>query len=99
MRRRRWSRDEAIIALELYFRRKPRELAKDDEEIAQLSSLLKRTPNAIYMKLCNFLALDPEYHGNGLSHISRDDKEVWNSFVGRRYQARVEASAARHRVA
>ena len=32
------------------------------------------------MKLCNFLALDPGYHGKGLERGGRLEQTVWNEF-------------------
>jgi len=32
------------------------------------------------MKLCNFLALDPSYHGKGLELGGHREQEVWNEF-------------------
>jgi len=41
-----------------------------------------RTPNSVYMKLCNFLRLDPNYNGVGLSKGSKLEEEVWENFSG-----------------
>jgi hypothetical protein len=32
------------------------------------------------MKLCNFLALDPSYHGKGLERGGRLEQQVWSEF-------------------
>lgn len=39
-----------------------------------------RNPNGVYMKLCNFLALDPTYHGKGLERGGRLEQQIWNDF-------------------
>jgi len=84
--------------MDLYCRRKPRELSHADNEIVMLGNLLGRTPNAVYMKLCNFLSLDPKYEGEGLRHGSAVDQEVWNSFANRPDQLSKEVAAARRRL-
>jgi len=76
-----WVRDELILALDLYFRHRPLKISHDHPDVVALSELLKtlavhlnppdqksfRNPNSVYMKLCNFLPLDPSYKGKGLS--------------------------------
>jgi 5-methylcytosine-specific restriction protein A len=73
MRNPKWTRDELILALDLYFRCTPLKTNKDHHEIVKLSNILNslpihpkkleyekfRNPNGVYMKLCNFLWFDP----------------------------------------
>jgi 5-methylcytosine-specific restriction protein A len=69
-----WQRDELILALDLYFRHRPDTINKKHPEVAELSEILNALPihpdrpdaARFYMKLCNFLALDPAYQGLGL---------------------------------
>lgn len=89
-----WTRDELILALDLYFKINPVHTSERHPEIVKLSGLLNqlpihserpdqekfRNPNGVYMKLCNFLRLDPEYQGTGLDAGSKLDEEVWNEF-------------------
>jgi 5-methylcytosine-specific restriction enzyme A len=89
-----WARDELILALDLYFRHRPLKINRDHPEVVALSDLLKtlrihsnppdqksfRNPNSVYMKLCNFLPLDPSYKGKGLSRGGTQDLAVWNEF-------------------
>ncbi len=89
-----WTRDELILALNLYFRVNPSHINDKHPEIIKLSELLNklpihpvrpdkekfRNPSGVYMKLCNFLRLDPNYKGTGLDAGSRLDEEVWNEF-------------------
>ncbi|MHB9038574.1 MAG: HNH endonuclease [Armatimonadota bacterium] len=57
-----------------------------------------RNPNGVYMKLCNFLRLDPDYQGKGLAAGSKADEEVWNEFRGDIARLRRVAEAIRERV-
>ena len=89
-----WQRDELILALDLYFRHRPRELSQTHEEIVRLSEILNRlpihadspqdarfrNPNGVYMKLCNFLRYDPEYEGRGLTRGGKLEDTIWAEF-------------------
>jgi 5-methylcytosine-specific restriction protein A len=90
-----WTRDELILALDLYFRLNPAKTSAEHPEIVALSELLNnlpihpkndvdekfRNPNGVYMKLCNFLRFDPDYKGKGLSAGSKLEEEIWNDFA------------------
>jgi len=104
-----WSRDELILALALYFRHSPLHISKTHREVVALSRLLNRlplqtdrpdaerfrNPNGVYMKMCNFLALDPKYSGTGLSAGGKKDKEVWDDYAEDRARLRRVAEAIR----
>ena len=84
-----WSTDEIVLALALYFEHGS--LDDTDPRVIELSSILNalphiagdastfRNPNGVAMKLANFLALDPDYEGAGLTSGSRRDAEVWDA--------------------
>jgi 5-methylcytosine-specific restriction protein A len=100
-----WTRDELILALDLYFRVNPRRVTDDDPEILALSRLLNQLPthaersdsedfrnaNGVRMKLSNFLRFDPSYAGVGLSRGSHLEKEVWDEFAND--SAKLESTA------
>lgn len=91
-----WSREELILALDLYLRRWHQGIAVDDPEIVELSGVLNslpihpnrpdakrfRNPNGVYMKLGNFARLDPDYRGEGLTRGNRLEKSVWDELAG-----------------
>jgi 5-methylcytosine-specific restriction protein A len=93
-----WTRDELILALDLYFHVNPSHTSADNPKVIELSEILRalptgatardprtfRNPASVYMKLCNFLALDPSYGGAGLRRGSRADREIWEEFSDRR---------------
>jgi 5-methylcytosine-specific restriction protein A len=93
-----WQRDELILALDLYFRHRPDTISKKHPEVGALSELLNKLPihpdrpdaakfrnvNGTYMKLCNFLALDPDYRGKGLEAGGRLEREIWREFASDR---------------
>ncbi|NYE57178.1 HNH endonuclease [Carboxydothermus ferrireducens] len=86
-----WENEELILALDLYFRNNPNKLSNNHPEIKKLANILNqlpinkkknisRTPNSVYMKLCNFLRLDPNYPGKGLANGGKLDEKIWNEY-------------------
>jgi 5-methylcytosine-specific restriction protein A len=85
-----WTRDDLILALDLFFKVNPLHTDENNSQIVELSDLLNklpihprseqtqnfRNPNGVYMKLCNFLRLDPSYTGVGLDAGAKLDEEV-----------------------
>lgn len=57
-----------------------------------------RNPNGVYMKMCNFLRLDPDYPGKGLDAGSKRDEEVWNEFAKDRHRLHQIADAIRRNI-
>lgn len=92
-----WTRDELILALDLYLRHRPAVLGKTSAEVIELSEALNRMPRAegrrspthrnpsgVAMKLLNFRSLDPDYTATGkvgLQHTGRGDGEIWREFA------------------
>lgn len=87
-----WTHDEQILALDLYLqtRRVPLRVA-DVEELSALLNRLPlhpqrhllsrfRSPAAVRLKLANFAALDPGYHGTGMTAIGRGDADIWDRY-------------------
>lgn len=91
-----WSRDELIVALNFYFEHFPKFPDKASPEIKGLSENIRkigekiytetptdekfRNQNGVYLKLMNFVALDPRYSGSGMSDVSKGDREVFEEF-------------------
>ena len=80
-----WTRDELILALDLYMRSRYAVPGQTSPEVIELSSLLNRlgrqlgqsadekfrNPNGVYMKLSNFKRLDPHYTVRGRVGLRR----------------------------
>jgi 5-methylcytosine-specific restriction enzyme A len=89
-----WSREELILALDLYLRHHA--TGPNDPEVVALSETLNRlrihrdrpdserfrNPNGVYMKLQNFRRLDPKYPGVGLTRGNKLEEVVWREFFG-----------------
>jgi putative restriction endonuclease len=79
----RWSRQELLLALNLYFETPFGKQHKTYPPIVELASKLGRTPSAVGMKLCNFTSLDAseaERGIKGLTGASNLDREIWAEF-------------------
>jgi hypothetical protein len=59
MPRRFWTRNELIVAFNLYCKMRFGQLHRRNPQVIQLANQLGRTPSAVAMKLCNFAAFDP----------------------------------------
>lgn len=108
-----WTRDELILALELYFREPSARGNKTHPGCVELSQTLNALPihkgkshettfrnhNGVGMKLSNFLKYDPLYKGKGLQSGSRLEEEVWNSFASNHEKLSEVASAIKAGIA
>ncbi|MDH4203131.1 MAG: HNH endonuclease [Phycisphaerae bacterium] len=81
--RRAWTREESILAFNLYCKIPFGKLHHTNPAIIHLSEILNRTPSSVSMKMCNFSSLDPTHQKRnvkGLSHGSKLDKIIWDEF-------------------
>lgn len=79
-----WSREETILAFELYCRTSFSKISKSNKDIIKLASLLGRTPSSVGLKMANLAHYDPEIKGknlSGMSHGSKLDAEIFAEFV------------------
>jgi 5-methylcytosine-specific restriction enzyme A len=92
-----WSRDELILALDLYARFKGNPPGKGSSAVVELSNVLNemgaqianrasdfRNPNGVYMKVMNFRRFDPFYISQdkrGLQRGGKLEQEVWDYFA------------------
>ncbi len=78
-----WTRDELILALNLYCKLPFGRLHGRNPEVVHLAQLIDRTPNSVAYKLVNFASLDPSLQARGIkgaSNTSTLDKAIWNEF-------------------
>jgi putative restriction endonuclease len=81
--RKRWSREELIIAMNLYCKLSFGQLHHRTPIIIDVSQKLGRTPSSLAMKLVNFASLDPDLQAKGIKGLqgaSRADREIWQEF-------------------
>ncbi|MDB5384736.1 MAG: endonuclease [Planctomycetaceae bacterium] len=65
MASRKWTRDELLLAMNLYCQLPFGKLHQHNPEIIQLAAALDRTPSSIAMKLVNLASLDPLHQQRG----------------------------------
>ena len=83
MTRKNWSREELIIAFNLYCKVPFGRIHNRNPEIIHLANLIGRTPSAVSWKLANFARLDPSLQDRGISgasHGSKGEQEIWDEF-------------------
>jgi len=83
VRRRDWTREELIVAFNLYCKIPFGRIHIRNPLVIGLAKAIGRTPSAVSWKLANFARLDPalqKRHIAGATHGARADAEIWNEF-------------------
>ena len=83
MARRNWTREETILAMDLYTRIPFSQIGKNNQEIIQLSHIINRTPDALALKMANLAHYDSELQArkvSGMSHTSKLDKIIYDEY-------------------
>lgn len=108
-----WTKDELLLALDLYNRTDgARGISKDSKEVKELSEILRgmsiylngeradnyRNNGSVYTKLMNFRACDPNYDGKGLENAGESTKEVWNEFFDKKDEVKIIAEILRKQI-
>jgi hypothetical protein len=78
-----WTSEQLKLAFHFYCLTPFGKLHSRNPRIIELAQLIRRTPDALAMKLVNFASLDPSITGTGrrgLSGASARDREVWDEF-------------------
>lgn len=81
--RRNWTREETILAFDLYCKIPFSKISKTNEKIIELAGIIGRTPSAVGLKMANLARFDTELRSrniSGMSHGSKVDEEIWNEF-------------------
>jgi len=78
-----WTRDQRLIALNLYCKLPFGKLHKGNPIIKEVALKMGRTPSSLALKLCNFASLDPVLHARGISGMkgaAQEDRSLWDEF-------------------
>jgi len=89
-----WTRDELILAVNLYCKLPFGKMHKDNPGIIALSTIIDRSPSAIARKLGNFASFDPtlkERGIKGLANAGKQDAAIWNEFYNNWDEALIES--------
>jgi hypothetical protein len=79
-----WTREELIVALNLYRKLSFGQLHSRNPVIIALAEKMRRGANSVAMKLSNLASLDPLLRARGvrgLEGASNLDREIWNEFM------------------
>lgn len=82
-KKRNWTREETILAFDLYCRIPFSKISKTNLQIVELASIIGRTPSSVGLKMANLARFDSELHArniSGMRHGSKMDEIVWNEF-------------------
>lgn len=85
MKRTNWTREETIIAFNVYCKIPFKDSSSRHPLIIEFASILGRSPSALNMKIGNFGRLDPELKKRGivgLANGSKLEEVIWNEFNG-----------------
>ena len=75
-----WTREELIVAINLYCKTPFGRIHIRNSEIIELATALDRSPGSISYKLANFASIDPSLPRKGASNYSKLDAQVWQEF-------------------
>jgi putative restriction endonuclease len=79
-----WSREELILALNLYLKLPFGKLDARTPEIIYLAKIIGRTANSVSMRLNNFASVDPFHQQRGIKGLvggKRQVQPIWNEFI------------------
>lgn len=80
-----WTRDELILAFNLYLKLPFGKMHKGNADVNRLAAILKRrTPDSVAMRLTNFANVDPYHQQRGVKGMSggyNQVKPIWDEFV------------------
>jgi putative restriction endonuclease len=85
MPRRDWTREELIVAFNLYCKIPFGKIHRGNLQLIELARAIGRSPSAVSWKLANFARLDPTLKDRniaGASHGANADIEIWEEFKG-----------------
>lgn len=83
--RKKWTREETILAFDLYCKIPFSKISKTNKDIIALAEALGRTPSSVGLKMANLAHYDPELvarNVKGMSNASKLDKEIVEEFNG-----------------
>ncbi len=87
MKRRIWTREELILAFNLYLKLPFGKMHKGNPKIIRLSEFINRTPSSVAMRLTNYASIDPYHQARGISGLTGGAKQcqpIWDEFNSNR---------------
>ncbi|SFE65761.1 HNH endonuclease [Sunxiuqinia elliptica] len=84
MKNKLWTREELILALNLYLQIPFGKIHHNNPDIIHLAKMLDRTPSSISMRLSNFASVDPYHQERGVGGLKggiRQVQPIWDEFI------------------
>ncbi len=78
-----WSREEMILALNLYLKLPFGKMDSRNPEVIRLANIIGRNPNAVALRLANYASQDPILQQRGISGMAHGGKKCekyWQEF-------------------
>lgn len=78
-----WTREELILAFNLYLKIPFGKMHSTNKDIIHLANLIGRTPNSIALRLVNFASVDPVLKARGIKGMDGGTKivqPIWDEF-------------------
>lgn len=82
-----WTREEMILAFNLYLKLPFGKLHKGTPEIIELAQLMGRSVNSVALRLVNYASCDPQLQLRGISGMKGGQKQcqpIWDEFANNR---------------
>lgn len=76
-----WTRDELILAINLYSKIRFGQMHQNNPDIIDLARVIGRTAGSVAYKLVNFASLDPRLRQKGMVNASKLDKQIWQEYM------------------
>lgn len=92
--RRNWTRDELVLALNLYLKLPFGKLHSGNPDIIHLAQIIERTAGSVAMRLNNFASVDPYNQQRGIGGLPGGKKQVepiWNEFINNKEELLFES--------
>lgn len=89
-----WSKEELIVAFNLYLKLPFGRMHQRTPEIIHLAKLIGRTPSAVAMRLSNFASIDPYHQARGVLGLpggSAQCQPIWDEFADNREELMFES--------
>ena len=83
MKRKLWSREELILAFNLYLKIPFGKIHSTNKDVIHLAQLIGRTPNSVALRLVNFASVDPVLKERGVKGMDGGKKivqPIWDEF-------------------
>ena len=78
-----WTRDELLLAINLYAKIPFGKMDQRTKEVQELARIINRSPSAVARRLANFASMDPVHIARGILGLTNSGNlaiQVWNEF-------------------